>query len=163
MKLRCKKIPVCEDCGKWLRVFGSRERVCACGKRKAVHKIEVTTVLDARKQVMRLRLMNLAPAHVGHGILRACLQLLSSCRDKAKARRDIFLGALREQLHAKADSKYRLAKCCYDLAKVIAVEFLHRIGRSAHTGKDYVAGGADRARVPRQHAVDAQTIQGKGQ
>ena len=162
MKLRCKKVSVCKYRCKWLRVLSSRKRICVLGKCEAMHKIEITIVLYARKQFMRLRLMDLAPAYVGHGSLRAYVQLLGNCRNNAKTLRGVFLGRFCEQLHAKTDSQYWLAKSCYDFGKMVAVESLHRIGGGAYTGKDHVTGVADCVCIPCQRTVDAQTIQGIG-
>ena len=93
-----------------------RDRVFARSEREAVYEIEITTVNNAREQIVRLNLVYAAPAHVRHRRLQTCLKLIDDTRYDSKTLSTVFRGRLRQQqLHAEADAEYRLCEPCDDL------------------------------------------------
>ena len=90
-------------------------------------EIEVAAVVDALQYRCRDDLRDRAPAHIGHRQAFRGVQTSGDPRNDAETVHVLFLGGVREQLHAEANAKNRLSQAANHVDQAMVFQSCHGI------------------------------------
>src|SRR5438270_3428195 len=107
MELRTEPIATLDDRRHVAAIARSRDDRRPIVAREAVRKIEIFAAADPETSRSHI---DAAPAHVRNGTPGGCFQCSHSARNNAEAGGVLFVAAIEQQLHAKANSQRRLSQ-----------------------------------------------------